>query len=409
MRSKLPYTFKRFFKHPLFLSYYLPSFIFAVAWGVRTPVLPLFASQLSEGYGLVGLVVAGAGLGTLITYLPSANIIRNINKRHAMILGITIDALSTMALFWVGSLWVAVLLRILSGIGHAVFSIARHTLATNTVRATLRGRAMALYGGVIRIGLFIGPAMGGMLAEHFNLRVPFIIFPLLCLFSIIVILLSGDGVDVVSDQQAVNLSDQMNLKEVMKGRLKGFILAGSGVLLAQITRSGVNMIMPLWASDILLLSPLQVGWAVSLVSGVSMTLFYPAGLIMDRIGRKFAIVPSFLIMGAGLALLPLTKGFGGLLLAAGIIGLGNGLGSGAVLVLGSDLSPEEGRSAFLGAWLWLADIGSSGGPMILGWVAEIFTLSAAALVTAGAGLLTGSVFLFFVPETLKKKLTDLSK
>jgi MFS family permease len=137
-----------------------------------------------------------------------------------------------------------------------------------------------------------------------------------------------------------------------------------------------------------------------------MTLFYPVGLIMDRVGRKFAIVPSFLIMGLGLGLLPLTGSFAGLILVAGLIGLGHGLGSGAMMTLGSDLSPVQGRSAYLGAWRWIGDAGSSGGPLIVGWVAEALTLSLASLSIGVAGLLAGAVFAFLVPETLKYHQRD---
>ena len=70
MIEKFRFTFKRFIKHHLFLSFYLPSFLIAFAWGLRAPILPLYASEISSGYGLVGLVVAGAGLGTLVTDLP---------------------------------------------------------------------------------------------------------------------------------------------------------------------------------------------------------------------------------------------------------------------------------------------------------------------------------------------------
>ena len=133
-------------------------------------MLPLFAHELSQGDGLVGLVVAGAGLGTLLTDLPSGSLVRRMNKRSAMILGITIDALSTLLLFWVDTIWLAIVLRFLSGMGHALFSIARHTYITGAVRTAARGRAISLFGGVLRIGLFIGPAIGGMLAARFGLR-----------------------------------------------------------------------------------------------------------------------------------------------------------------------------------------------------------------------------------------------
>ena len=403
MFVKLKHLVERFIKNPLFLSFYLPSLLFAIAWGVRMPVLPLYASELSEGYGLVGFVVAAAGLGTLFADLPIGRQISGIKTRKAMILGVGIDALSTLLLVWVDSIWIVIFLRLISGVGHAVFSIARHTYITNAVRVTVRGQAISLFGGILRVGLFLGPAIGGILAARFGLRLPFAAFALICLIAILVMVLAKDHFTTPEKMPQTLGGEPVRLRSVLKGRFWIFTSASFAHFLAQITRAGEGLLLPLWGADILMLSPDQIGWVVSVTSAVSMTLFYPVGLIMDKLGRKYAIIPSFVVMGAGLALLPLTRGFGGLLLVAALIGLGHGLGSGTMMVLGSDLSPEKGRSAYLGAWRWIGDAGNSGGPLIVGYVAEALALPMASLAIAFAGILAGGVFAFLVPETLKNK------
>lgn len=62
---------------------------------------------------------------------------------------------------------------------------------------------------------------------------------------------------------------------------------------------------------------------------------------MDRLGRKAAIVPSFVVQAVGMALIPLSHSYGGLLAVASLIGLGNGLGSGSMMTLGADLAPAR--------------------------------------------------------------------
>ena len=120
---------------------------------------------------------------------------------------------------------------------------------------------------------------------------------------------------------------------------------------------------------------------------------------MDHWGRKYAIVPSFLIQAAGMALVPLTGSFVTLLLCVSAIGAGNGLSSGAMMTLGADLSPRLRRGEFLGIWRFIGDIGSSGGPYLVGAVADVLTLPTAALVMAAAGLAAAGVFAFLLPET----------
>jgi MFS family permease len=55
----------------------------------------------------------------------------------------------------------------------------------------------------------------------------------------------------------------------------------------------------------------------------------------------------------------------GLTVAAVIIGLGNGWGSGLAMTLGADLAPVASRSVFIGFWMVLTDLGSLAGPSLV--------------------------------------------
>ncbi|MDE0197802.1 MAG: MFS transporter, partial [Caldilineaceae bacterium] len=141
-----------------------------------------------------------------------------------------------------------------------------------------------------------------------------------------------------------------------------------------------------------------------IAAAVDMSMFYPAGLVMDRFGRKFAYVPSFLLQGLGMALIPLTGSFAALLAVTSLIGFGNGLGSGTMLTLGADLAPPkgEGMGAFLGLWRLIGDTGHTSAPIIVGTIADALSLVPSIYVIAVIGLGAGSILGLFVPETLKK-------
>ncbi len=402
MFGRLLTQLKGFFRHRLFFSFYFPSFLFAIALGVRIPILPLYASELSSTYFLIGLVVGGAGLGTLAADLPAGAVLRRMDKRMGMMLGIALDAISTLALIWVDDIWMALGLRIISGFGISILSVARHAFISEAVSIKKRGRALSLFGGLMRIGLFIGPAVGGLFASAFGVRLPFLIYFLMCVLAVAALLLARDRGTQSESTHAFNSSAQVGLLQSLKGRWGVFTSASAAHVLAQITRAGQRLILPLYAADVLMLEPDQIGFVVSLSSAVSMTLFYPVGLIMDHLGRKVAIIPSFVLMGLGLALMPLTANYGHLLMVAALIGLGHGLGSGAMMTLGADLSPARGRSSFLGAWRWIGDAGNSAGPLVVGWVADAVALPSAAMLISGAGFLAAVVFGVLVPETLKK-------
>ena len=115
----------------------------------------------------------------------------------------------------------------------------------------------------------------------------------------------------------------------------------------------------------------QASLIYGLSGAIDMLVFYPAGKLMDRKGRQWVAIPSTLIMGTAMLLIPLSTGFAGLLLAALLIGFGNGISSGLNMTLGADFSPDNGRGQFLGIWRFMADAGATGGPVLLSGVTAV--------------------------------------
>jgi MFS family permease len=134
------------------------------------------------------------------------------------------------------------------------------------------------------------------------------------------------------------------------------------------------VVIPLWA-DHLALSPAVASLIYGAAGGIDMLVFYPAGRLMDLKGRRWVAVPSMIIMGTAMLLMPLTTGFVTLLLVAMVLGFGNGIGSGMIMTLGADHAPRHGRAHFLGVWRMAVDIGSSLGPALLSFLANSLSLA----------------------------------
>jgi MFS family permease len=88
-----------------------------------------------------------------------------------------------------------------------------------------------------------------------------------------------------------------------------------------------------------------------------------------------------LIMGVALLATPLTASAGTLLLAAAVIGFGNGISSGLIMTIGADHSPRAGRAHFLGVWRLMGDVGAACGPALLSFLAAALSLGAGIAVT----------------------------
>jgi MFS family permease len=367
-------------------------------------VLPLYLRDFGAGYGLVGLVLSGQAIGMLVSDIPSGMILRRLGQRRAMIAGFSLVTLSTLALFWSSTTPEVLIYRLMSGVGFSILGVARHAYIAENAAIGIRGRAVALFGGVNRIGRFSGPALGGIIGGALNLRAPFLFSGGLIGLALVIVAFRLPQTTLTTNREKTTLRSYLDeLWQTARGYYKILITVGSGQLFAQMVRTGRDVIIPLYGADMLGLAVEQIGWISSLASAVDMLLFYPVGMVMDRFGRKFAIVPSFFVQGIGLALIPLTTGFIGLVVVASLIGFGNGLGSGTMMTLGADLAPAQSRGEFLGMWRLIGDLGHSTGPLLAGSVAAALTLPAACLVMGGSGIVATLIFAFLVPETAKKK------
>jgi hypothetical protein len=105
------------------------------------------------------------------------------------------------------------------------------------------------------------------------------------------------------------------------------------------------------------------------------------------------------VMGLGLIAVPFTSGVVTFALAAALMGLGNGMSSGLVMVLSSDASPGVGRAAFLGVFRLCADVGHGAGPLLLGGVTAVAGLATGVWVVGAAGLAGAVAMWRWVPRT----------
>ena len=390
--------------NPLILPLYVPAFFIAIASGIREPILPLYVRQFGASYSLVGVVLSGEAIGMLMADLPSGVVMRWLGQKRTMISGLVLTALAVLALFWARSISELLLFRILGGVGFSLYGVARHAYVAEQILLGQRGRSVALLGGIFRIGRFAGPAIGGFVATSFSLRTPFVVMALFSGIALLVVMLFLPESPSAAPVDFQNFKDYLKRLRTVAGS-NGRVLApvGAGQMLAQMVRTGPAILFPLYGADALGLDVASIGNIISIGAAVDMTLFYPTGMIMDRFGRKFAIIPSFLLQGLGMMFIPLTQSFAGLAFIAGLIGFGNGLSSGTMLTLGADLAPADSRGEFLGMWRLIGDAGGTVGPLIGGAIASWLALPIAAIVMGSSGLISSLIFATLVPETNRRK------
>lgn len=387
----------------IILSLYLPTLILSFGAGMLIPIAPLYARSFEISYSLVGLVLAAQGIGNLVGDVPAGMLLSKFGHKWSMLAGVATLALAMLAMSWAQSVPELLVYGVVGGLGNALWNISRHAYMTDLIAIEHRGRATATFGGINRIGTFLGPALGGALGATYGLRFPYMVFAGIALTALVMSALFVNEKMTAQVSRGGLRGHTSHLVAVAHEHFRILATAGVGQLLAQMIRAGRTSLVPLYAADVIGLDLHSIGLIVTLSAAIDMAMFYPAGMIMDRFGRKYASVPSFFIQGIGMALIPLAGTFGGLLMATLVIGFGNGIGSGTMLTLGSDLAPKDSMGEFLGLWRLIGDAGSTGAPMVVGGIADLVGLSLATLVMAGVGFAAAGVLARLVPETLNHR------
>jgi hypothetical protein len=258
-----------------------------------------------------------------------------------------------------------------------------------------RARALSTLGGVMRIGMFIGPFIAAAAIHRFGLAGAWGVGVAALLAAALV---SARLPELQSGSEATDRQAAVpTLRSTLRDHRQVFLTLGVGVMLISAVRATRQAVIPLWA-DHLALEASVAALIFGLANGIDMLVFYPAGKLMDQKGRLWVVLPSTLIMGVALLLTPLSVGATSLLIAAALIGLGNGIGSGMVMTLGADHSPRFGRAHFLGVWRLMSDIGGSCGPALLSLLAASLSLGAGIAVTGLIAFAAAAQLAYWIPR-----------
>src|SRR5690606_15139480 len=166
-----------------------------------------------------------------------------------------------------------------------------------------RARAMSMLGGTNRIGVFIGPFAGAGMIHFMGISGA---------YWVAAIAMAGAGAIAyaVPDLETRNTEPpsagpKPRIFDIARSHAKVYLTVGVAVLLVSALRASRQVVIPLWA-DHVGLNPTTTSIIYGLVAAIDMSVFYPAGKVMDQHGRMWVAVPASLLMGLSLMTIPLT-------------------------------------------------------------------------------------------------------
>lgn len=393
---------------------YAPSLIYAIGLGAIMPAIAGASTRFGVSLAVAASTVTLIGIGSLIANAPAAQLASRAGERLTMIisalvgtLGVTIawamvagwfrlDAPYDFAGYTVGILMI--------GMAGAGFNLARQSYLAVAVPVSHRARAMSLLGGMMRVGSFVGPFLGALVQSFMGMQGAFAVGAVCMGIAVVVSLFIEELTEPITPSHLesttttpIEIITNPTMTSLAKEHWRVLLSSGLGVLCLAAMRASRTAVIPLWAEH-LGLSPAQASLIYGVAGAIDLVMFYPSGLLMDRKGRRVVAVACLTGLAIGTAFVPFTGSAGWLMVAAVLIGLGNGFGAGIVMTLGADYSPAIGRPKFLALWRLLSDSGTLTGPLLISVVTAISTLGFGVWTIAALGFVGAGIFAKSLPS-----------
>ncbi len=407
----------------LIVPVYVPTALEFAGEAAFLPILPMIALRLgfsvpeSAALGLISGILSVVGtvavgrlmmrIGERVTILAAGALLIVVNAALAALVAHGLNAGAGPQ----HRLGLIVALVLISAC-IIVWSLGRQAYLGTYLPASIRARGMTTLGGAMRVGQICGPLLSTFVLWLGSPAWVFLLYSLLMVaasYCVWARMLDGDEGGAAPSESSDG--DEHSEPATVTGALgrtltfRDMMTVAAGVIPLGMARVNRPLIVPLMAAAMGLDET-----AVALVFGISaiieITLFYPAGVIMDRWGRRAAIVPCMLILGVGFALAgPFALGglgidagasaFWALLGTSIVMAVGNGLGSGVMMTLGVDMSNSATRTTDLARWNTLMGAGRLAAPLVVTAVTAVLPVGWAALAMAVA-LSSGGAWLWRV-------------
>jgi MFS family permease len=378
-----------------------------LGFGAIIPVLALYARSFDVPQSAIGVAIGAYGLGRFLIAVPAGQLSDRLGRRSVLAIGGLVTAAGNLMCAYAPSFSALVGARFVAGAGAALVLIAGQIVLADITTPAHRGRWMAIYQGTFLFAVGIGPFPGGLLAEHFGLPAPFVAFAAMGALAAVVAWFrvpeTRDLRRAAEDARASHPSFAAQVR-ILTANI-GFVLASLVSFINAVGRTGgLFNVIPVLARDRLALGADRIGLGLALASLVGLVLAYPAGVLVDRYGRKAVIVPSTIMAGISLALFALAPSYAWFLVACVAWSIAAGISGAAPIAYAADVAPPGMNAAAMSTFRMLGDLGYVLGPIALGLVTDLAGADRALVGTAVLLVAVALLFARFAPETYRSRL-----
>lgn len=356
------------------------------AWTMVIPTIPVLAKYFTVSPGAAAQIVTAMAAGRFTGTPISGVLLDKMGVRAVVVWGaalVSAAAFLAALMPWLSGL---LLLCFIMGVGDSIWALGREVAGVDLARLDQRGRVLSTLHGTHNAGTALCPWLGGLLTERFDFHAAFLAYGIFAAVSVLL----GFGAPVAKAQHhgAPKTTSIAGWSLAAIGeRLRGFGalfleihpgLRSTYIALVVATwashsyRITLQSMLPLYAGTYLHFSPSQVGLLFSISGAFVFVMIIPSGIIMDKVGRKWATVPSTGLPALAFLLIPFTDSFIQLAAMLSLTGICNGLSLGSMSVSTFDVVPAHARGRLQAARRMIAEMGGTLAPLVGGYLATRF-------------------------------------
>lgn len=257
------------------LPVYALIFLEQVAWVAIVPLAPSFSEQLSLSKVETGTLLASASLATLVISFPIGLAADRVGARALTIGSAALLSLSSLGQGLAGDFWSLLTARAAFGLALGTVWTAGLAWISDSLPSYRSTEALGATVAVSGLGIMVGPAFAGLLADNFGLGAPFLVIAGGGAALTAALLLGDPG-------KRLERSPQPLAEALHAARREPFVLASLALmLLLGLVNGGINLLAPLQlrANGV---SAGTIGLAFSAASGV----FTAVSALVARLGGR---------------------------------------------------------------------------------------------------------------------------
>ncbi|MDN6342964.1 MAG: MFS transporter, partial [Lactococcus lactis] len=339
------------------------NFIFYLVFYLPTVVIGTMAMERYHASASIAGILSGIFIvGGFIARLWAGNNMKRLGAKKLLYIGTLIYFLLTFAYFFVHSVVLLLILRLVHGLGFGIAATASGTLAGAIVPSSRRGEGIGYYALSVTLSSAVGPFLSMFLYRTSG-------FYSLIWLSALLLFIALVGIFFIHVEKTTDSSNSVDNKVHKKFAWSNYfekeaLPISLIAFLIGISYSSILSFMDAYARNINLSEAASFFF---LVYAITVLLSRPiTGRVFDGFGDNFVMYPTYLFFALGLLLIGFAHSGWMLLLAAIFIGLGYGSFSpfGQAIAIRNSEAHRLGitTSTFFG----FMDMGVGFGPFILG-------------------------------------------